>query len=141
MAIKQGDKVKIEYTGTLDDGTLFDSSANHEALLEIEIGARQIIRGFENALIGMELNGEKDVHLTTLEAYGDHNAELVKEVPRDKLPPEELKEGMLLAVQLPNGAQIPTKITKVTPEMVTIDLNHPLAGKALNFHIKVVSIS
>ena len=142
MAVKSGDKVKVEYTGTLDDGTVFDSSEKHGKPLEFEVGAKQVIPGFENAVIGMKKGEEKEVKLKSSEAYGDPRPELVKKFPREQLPKDkELKAGMMLAVGLPNGAQIPARITDVNDKEVTIDMNHPLAGKGLNFKIKVVDIS
>ena len=139
--IKNGDKVKVEYVGTLDDGTVFDSSEVHGKPLEFEVGAKQVIKGFEDAVIGMEKGEEKFIRLEASEAYGNPSNQLIKKVPRDKFPKEELKPGMMLGVSLANGAEVPAKITEVTDTKVTIDLNHPLAGKALNFKIKAVEIS
>lgn len=142
MQIKNGDKVKIEYTGTFEDGTVFDSSEKHDKPLEFEVGAKQVIKGFEDAVIGMEKGQEKDIKLQPEEAYGNQNPELIKKVPKDKLPKEqEIKEGMVLGVGLSNGAQIPARVLSVTDSEVTIDLNHPLAGKILNFKVKVVDIN
>jgi FKBP-type peptidyl-prolyl cis-trans isomerase 2 len=142
MPVGNGDKVKVEYKGTLDDGTVFDSSEAHGEPLEFEVGTGQIIPGFEEAIMGMEEGEEKEFKLEPSEAYGEHNPELVKPVPRDKMPLDEDPEtGMILLTELPNGAKIPAVITEVTKEEVTIDLNHPLAGKALTFEIKVVGIA
>ena len=141
MPAKEGDKVKVEYTGTLDDGTVFDSTEKKGKPLEFEIGADQLIKGFNDAVVGMEKDEEKDIHLESVDAYGDPNPEMVKKVPRDKMPKEqEPKPGMMLAMSMPNGMQVPAKITEVTDTEVTIDLNHPLAGKPLNFKIKLVEI-
>lgn len=140
MPIKNGDKVKVEYKGTLDDGTVFDSSEKHGEPLEFEIGAGQIIPGFEDAVMGMENGDEKEFKLEASEAYGDRNPQLVQKIPRDQMP-KEVEHGMVLVVGLPNGAQIPVKVTEVTDEWVTIDLNHPLAGENLNFKIKIVGVS
>ncbi len=140
MPVKNGDKVKVEYEGTLDDGTVFDSSEKHGEPLEFEIGAGQIIPGFEDAVMGMENGEEKEFHLEASDAYGDRNPQLVQKIPRDQMP-KEVEQGMVLVVGLPNGAQIPVKVTEVTDEWVTIDLNHPLAGENLNFKIKIVDVS
>ena len=140
MPIKNGDKVKVEYKGTLDDGTVFDSSDKHGEPLEFEIGAGQIIPGFEDAVMGMENGDEKEFQLEASDAYGDRNPQLVQKIPRDQMP-KEIEQGMVLVVGLPNGAQIPVKVTEVTNEWVTIDLNHPLAGENLNFKIKIVDVS
>lgn len=140
--VKDGDTVRIEYKGTLDDGSVFDSSERHGQPLEFKIGAGQVIKGFENAIIGMKLGEEKKIKLQPSEAYGDFNPQLIKKVPRGQIPNEKgLKPGMILVIGLPNGIRIPAMITEVTDELVTMDLNHPLAGKTLNFEIKVVYIS
>jgi FKBP-type peptidyl-prolyl cis-trans isomerase 2 len=142
MPVKEGDKVKIEYEGKLDDGTVFDSSAKHGKPLEFKVGSKQVIPGFENAVIGMEKGEEKEIKIEPAKAYGDPNPQLIKTIPRDKLPmDQELKPGMMLAVGLPDGRQFPARIAKVEGSEVTIDLNHPLAGKNLNFKVKVVDIT
>ncbi len=138
MAIKKGDKIKVHYTGTLDDGTVFDTSEGKDPL-EFEVGTRKVIKGFDDAVIGMEKGKEKEVKLKPEDAYGPQNAMLLKKVPRSKLPPEpEPKVGMMLALSSPDGQQIHARISEVTKEEVTIDLNHPLAGKNLTFKIKVI---
>ncbi|MBW3003098.1 peptidylprolyl isomerase [Candidatus Woesearchaeota archaeon] len=144
MAVKEGDKVKVEYEGKFDDGTVFDSSTHgdHSHPLEFEVGAKQVIPGFEKAVIGMELNDEKEFSLEPAEAYGDINPEMVKKVPKEMLKDvPEPKPGMVLAMQAPNGMQFPAKITEIGDKEITLDLNHPLAGKKLNFKIKVVGIN
>jgi len=140
MPIEKGNKVKIEYTGTLEDGTVFDSSERHGKPLEFELGAKQVIAGFENAVLGMEKGQEKTVKLAPSEAYGDYNPQLVKKVPRDQLPKDELKPGMVLGMKLPNGAQLPARIVDINETEATLDMNHILAGKTLNFRIKVVDV-
>jgi FKBP-type peptidyl-prolyl cis-trans isomerase 2 len=142
MPVKKGDKIKVEYTGTLNDGTVFDSSERHDQPLEFEAGSGKVIKGFDEAVIGMGLGEEKEIKIPPSEAYGDHNPQLIKKAPRSQLPKEpEPKAGMMLVISAPNGAKLPATITEVTDETVTIDLNHPLAGKTLNFKIKVVDIS
>lgn len=137
MSVKKGDKVKVEYTGTLDDGTVFDSSK-----IEFKAGSGQVIQGFDNAVIGMEKGMEKSIKLKPSECYGEYNPELITEIPKDKLPKEEeVKAGMIVVMGLPDGKQLPATISKVTEEKVTLDLNHPLAGKILNFKLKVLEIS
>jgi len=139
---KKGNTVKIEYKGSLEDGTVFDSTEKHGKPLEFEIGSKKVIKGFEEAVIGMEKDEKKKITLKPEEAYGSPNPDLIKDVPREKLPKEqEPKEGMILGMMLPNGQQIPARITKVEEDKITIDLNHPLAGKTLNFDIKLVDIS
>ncbi len=142
MTVKEGNKVKIEYTGTLDDGMVFDSSEKHKKPLEFEVGSKQVIKGFEDAVKGMAEGEEKEIKLEPQDAYGNLNPDLVKKVPKEQLPTDkELKSGMVLLASLPNGTQLPCKVTKVEDKEVTLDMNHPLAGKKLNFKIKVVEIS
>mgnify|MGYP002640446413 CR=1 FL=1 len=139
--IKKGDKVKISYTGKLEDGNVFDSSEDR-APLSFEVGANQVIPGFDKAVEGMKKDEEKTFTLSVDEAYGPVKEELVQEFPRDKLPDKpEPKEGMMLIMQAPTGQQIPAKIIEVNDGTVKIDINHPLAGKALTFEIKVVGIN
>lgn len=140
MPVKNGDKIKVDYTGTLEDGKVFDTSEGKEPL-EFEAGSGKVIKGFDEAVIGMEKGEEKEVKIPKEEAYGDINPELVKKVPRDKLPSDqEPKQGMVLLLKSPDGQQIPARIAEVSDTDVSIDLNHPLAGKNLTFKIKVVDI-
>jgi len=144
MTIKNGDMIKVEYEGTLDDGKVFDSSkhGDHSHPLEFEVGAGQVIPGFEKAVVGMKKGEEKTFKLTPDEAYGDPNPSMVQKIPRDKFPEgQEPKPGMIVMLGTPDGKQFPAKIAEVTEESVSIDLNHPLAGKNLNFKIKIVEIS
>jgi peptidylprolyl isomerase len=143
MTVKSGDKVKVDYTGTLDDGKVFDSSTHgdHSHPLEFEVGAKQVIPGFENALIGMKVGEEKTVRLESKDAYGEPQAELVKTLPRKILPADmEPKEGMMIGLGTPDGHQFPATITEVGADTINVDMNHPLAGKALNFKLKLVEI-
>lgn len=141
-AVKKGDTIKVEYEGSLDDGTVFDASKNHGAPLEFEVGAGQVIKGFEEGVLGLKEGEEKNINIKPADAYGNSNPQMIQKVPRDKLPQDqEPKTGMVLMVNLPNGQQIPARITEVNQDTVTLDLNHPLAGKTLNFKIKVVEIT
>ncbi|MFH1506717.1 MAG: peptidylprolyl isomerase [archaeon] len=142
MIVKKGSKVKIEYTGTLDDGTVFDSSERVGKPLEFEAGTGVVIPGFDKAIMGMKKGEEKEIVLKPEEAYGDRNPELIKKIPREQLPKEqEPKKGMILGLGTPDGRQIPAIITEVTDKEVSIDLNHPLAGKTLHFKVKVLDIN
>ncbi len=139
--IKKGDKVKVAYTGKLEDGNVFDSSEDR-APLSFEVGANQVIPGFDKNVEGMKKDEEKTFTLSVEEAYGPVKEELVQEFPKDKLPDKpEPKEGMMLIMQAPTGQQIPAKIVEVKDNIVKIDINHPLAGKALTFEIKVVGVN
>jgi FKBP-type peptidyl-prolyl cis-trans isomerase 2 len=139
--VKSGDTIKVHYTGSLDDGTVFDSSEKHDQPLQFVVGGGQIIKGFDTAVIGMKIGEEKKIRLEPKEAYGDVNPMLIRKFPKDKLPGDrEMKPGMMLLMGLPNGQQMPVKITEVGKTEVTLDLNHPLAGKPLNFALKLVEI-
>ena len=142
QVVKKGDKIKVEYTGTLEDGSVFDSSDKHEEPLEFTVGAGQLIKGFEDAVVGMKIGEEKEIKLLPDEAYGPHNPELVKDMPKEIFPEgQDIQPGMVFVVGLQDGRQIPVWISKVTDEAVTVDLNPPLAGKTLTFKIKVIEIA
>jgi len=139
--VTKGDKVRVEYTGTFQDGSVFDKSEGRGPL-KFEVGAQQVVPGFDQAIEGMSKDEEKTFTLKPEEAYGDIKAEMVQVVPREKLPEKpEPEVGMMLVMQAPTGQQIPAKITKVEDGQVTIDINHPLAGKELTFKVKVVGIN
>lgn len=139
MSIKEGDTIKIHYTGKFEDGTVFDTSEKGKEPLEFKVGEGKLIKGFEKAVLGMKKDEEKEFTLKPAEAYGEPNPQLVQKVPRDQIPQDqEPKKGMMMMVGLPNGQQIPATLTEVTEKEVTVDLNHPLAGKTLIFQIKIV---
>lgn len=141
MPIKKGDKVKVEYTGMLEDDTVFDSTEKHGGEpLEFEVGSGMMIPGFDKAVVGMEKSEEKDIELKPGEAYGEHNAELVKKLPKQGFP-EDAKVGSLIGISMPNGQQLPARIISIKDDHVLLDLNHELAGKNLKFHIKIVEFS
>ena len=141
MAVKVGDKVKVHYKGTLDNGEVFDSSEGKDPL-EFEVGAGQVIKGFEEGLVGMEPGDKKELKIPPEKAYGNRMDKLIQKVPKDMVPENvELKEGAVLTLQAPTGQVIPAKVVSFTDAEVTLDLNHPLAGKTLHFHIKVVEIN
>ncbi|MDD5023161.1 MAG: peptidylprolyl isomerase [Candidatus ainarchaeum sp.] len=128
------DYVEVEYTGTLDDGTIFDSNVGGKPL-GFTAGAGQMIKGFDNAVIGMKEGEEKKIHLEPEEAYGSSDPELIMEFPLEELP-EGIQLGSILYTQ--TGAQGTVK--KLTNETATIDFNHKFAGVPLNFKIKILKI-
>ena len=140
MKVKKGDKIKVEYTGTLEDGTVFDSSEKQGQPLEFEAGTGNVIKGFDEAVIGMEKEEEKEVTIKPEDAYGERNEQMIQTIPKDKLPPEA-EEGGMLVMGLPNGTKMPVKIMKMDDKEATLDMNHPLAGKTLKCKFKVVEIS
>lgn len=142
QVVKKGDKVKVEYTGTLEDGSIFDSSDKNDAPIEFTVGSGKLIKGFEDAVLGMKVGEEKEIKIPPEEAYGPHNPEFVKDMPRDIFPEnKQIKIGMIYLVSLQNGRQIPVWISKISKNSVTVDLNPPLAGKTLRFKIKIVEIA
>ena len=141
MEIKDGDTIRVDYTGSLDDGSVFDSSGNHGKPLEFQVGSGLVIKGFDNAVRGMSVNDEKEFTLQPEEAYGQHDPTLVQRVPREIFPKDaELSSGLLFEAGLPTGERVPAKIVEVDSGTVKVDLNHPLAGKRLNFKIKIREI-
>ncbi|MBU0615558.1 MAG: peptidylprolyl isomerase [Nanoarchaeota archaeon] len=141
MEIKKGSKVKVNYKGTLEDGTVFDSSEGREPL-EFEVGAGMIIPGFENGIIGMKKGEEKEIKIKAKEAYGERNEQMIQPIPKDKINVgQDVKEGMTLALQAPTGQKVPVKVVKVDEEHVYLDMNHPLAGKNLTFKVKIENVS
>lgn len=138
--VKLGDKVAIHYTGSLTDGTVFDSSDGRDPLA-FTIGAGQIIPGLDKALPGMKAGERKTVTIAPEEAYGAHNSEGVIDVPRTEMPDDlELEVGIKLEMRSPDGRAMPVTVTALTPEMVTLDANHHLAGKELVFDFELVTI-
>ncbi|MDD3433442.1 MAG: peptidylprolyl isomerase [Tepidiphilus sp.] len=140
QAAKAGDTVQVHYTGKFDDGSVFDSSAGREPL-EFTVGSGQVIPGFEQAVEGMAVGQTKTVTIPAAEAYGDRVAEAVLQVPREQLPPDlEPEVGQRLVMQSRDGRQIPIVVVEVTEDSITIDANHPLAGRDLTFEIELVSV-
>lgn len=144
MAVQKGDNISVHYTGTLEDGEVFDSSKNADQTLDFEVGSGQLIKGFDEGVVGMEVGETKTIKLKPEEAYGEKNDELVQAVPREaakNIPEEQLKPGTQLGLQGPGGQNLPATIIEVTDEEVKFDLNHPLAGKTLSFEITLESIN
>src|SRR4030042_6945614 len=137
---KYGDTVQVHYTGKLADGTVFDSSVERGPL-EFTLGAGQVIPGFEKAVLGMKVGDKKTVTIPVDEAYGPHRDEQVGELPREKLPSDLTPEvGQQLIMRQSDGSEVVVVITKVSDETVTIEANHPLAGKDLTFELELVKI-
>jgi len=141
MTVSKGNKVVIEYEGSLDDGTVFDASSKHGKPLEFVAGSGQVIPGFDAAVVGMKVGEEKKVHIYKKDAYGELNPDLKKEIPKNALQTDqEVKPGMVIAMQTPNGQQIPLKVMDVKDDAIVLDMNHPLAGQNLNFKIKLLEV-
>lgn len=138
---KIGDTVKVHYVGRLDDGTEFDSSRDREPI-EFTIGNHEVIPGFENAVIGMSPGETKTQTVPAAQAYGPYRPERIFAIDRESFPPDiEPEPGLRLQVtDRATGKAFPVSILRVTDEEVTLDANHPLAGKDLSFEITLVSI-
>lgn len=134
-----GDTVKVHYTGTLDDGSVFDSSAGRDPL-EFTIGGETLIPGFENAVVGLAVGDKATVVIGPEDAYGPRTDEKIVVVDRSRLPADpEPAVGMMLQGQSPDGTVVFT-ITGVEDDQVTLDGNHPLAGRQLTFEIELAAI-
>jgi len=139
MEISNDKYVTIHYKGTLEDGTVFDSSEGKDAL-EFIFGLGMIIPGLEKGIEGLKAGDKKQVKVEAKDAYGELREEAKQEVPKDQFPPEiELKEGLQLMAQGPQGP-MPVLIAQIKESTVVVDFNHPLAGKALTFDIEVVDV-
>lgn len=139
--VENGLFVSVEYTGVLDNDEVFDSSKGRQPL-EVQMGSGSVIPGFEAALMGMALNESKTFTLSPEEAYGHRDDSRRHEFPRSDIPAGmEPEVGQVLMLNTPQGQQIPARVDSIDEEKVVFDLNHPLAGNSLTFHIKVVGIS
>lgn len=139
-AAKAGDNVQIHYTGTLDDGSTFDSSEGRDPLA-FTLGTGQVIKGFDDGVTGMAVGEEKTIHIKCEDAYGPINPAMMQDVPREQIPDEiPLELGMMLQMQGQAGDVLPVTVVKITDDTVTLDANHMLAGKDLTFALKLVSI-
>jgi len=138
--VKAGDTVHLHYTGTLLDGTTFDSSDGRDPL-QFEVGSGQIIPGLDVAIPGMSVGDKKIVKIGADDAYGQVNPEMRQAVPREGIPAEiPLEVGIQLQMQTPDGQAMPVTVVEMDEATVTLDANHPLAGKDLQFDIELVKI-
>ena len=141
MSAESGNTVSVHYRGTLNDGTEFDSSYTRGEPIKFELGAGQMIPGFESAVNGMDVGEKKSVTLDPENAYGNRNDELVQPVPRQNFPPDfEIVVGATVQGQQQGGQPFLAKIVKEDGFTVTLDFNHPLAGENLNFEIELIEI-
>ena len=137
---KKGDKVLVHYTGTYDDGTVFDSSVDRGPL-EVTIGVGMVIPGFDRALVDMEPGQKKMVNIPVDEAYGPRAEELIAEIKRDQVPADiPLEIGQQAQLSLADGGEAIVLIIDLTDTTVTLDANHPMAGLDLNFELELVEI-
>jgi len=137
--VNENSKVKVHYTLKVE-GNVVDSSRQGDPF-EVEMGKRQVIPGFENALMGMKAGETKNVSITPEDGYGEVNPQGIQEIKRDQLPPDiEPAAGMTLYATGADGQVIPVRIDEVKDDTVVINMNHPLAGKTLNFELEVMEV-
>ena len=137
-AIQSGDTVSVHYTGKLENGEVFDSSSGRRPLI-FTVGCGQIIRGFDEAVVGMTAGEKKTVTIAPEMAYGPRQAELIVDIPKNTVPEDmELEKGMMIELIDPQGNKIPAEVFEILDEVVKMDLNHFLAGKTLVFDIEIV---
>lgn len=138
--IQNNSTVTVNYTGRLEDGSIFDSSLNEgREPLTATLGQGQLIKGFEQGLVDMSIGEKKTVEIEPMDAYGDYNPSLIQEVPKDKVP-EGVQEGHMLQANTPMGV-LNFRVSEIKEETITLDGNHPLAGKKLIFDLEVVSFN
>lgn len=139
--VKSGDTVKVHYHGKLTNGETFDTSEGREPL-EFQVGAGQVIKGFDDAVMAMNIGDKKTVNIPVDDAYGQKSADMMMEYPKSEFPDDMKPEiGMQLVMHDETGRQIPVTITEVKETVVVLDANHPLAGEDLIFEIELVSIA
>ncbi|TKB05893.1 peptidylprolyl isomerase [Desulforhopalus sp. IMCC35007] len=135
---RRGDKVKVHYTGTLEDGSVFDSSEGSEPL-SFDIGSGQVIEGFDEAVLGMTVGESKTVNIPCAKAYGERKDEMVIQAPIEQVPPDLNPEvGMRLEMGGANGEILRVVVTEIAETHITLDANPPLAGKDLTFKLELV---
>jgi len=138
--VKKGDKVKLHYTGRLEDGKVFDSSKDRDPI-QFEAGAGEIIPGLDEAIIGMEAGEKKDISISSDNAYGNYEEKLLIDIPNDKLPKDiKPEKDKLLNLVDKQGRTIPAKVMEIKDNSIVVDANHPLAGQDLDFEIELVEI-
>ena len=135
-----GSLVRVHYTGKLPDGTVFDSSRDRQPL-EFTLGQGQVIPGFEQAVAGMNSGETKTAEIPAEQAYGPYREDMVLEVSREQIPPQIKPEiGQQLELRDQQGQRIPARVTQANDNSITLDANHPLAGKSLTFDLELVEI-
>ncbi len=140
MSAKQGDTVRVHYTGRLTSGEVFDSSEGREPI-QFAIGGGQVIPGFENGIEGMEIGDKKTVEIPVDDAYGPYREELIFPIGKDRIPAEINPEvGMQLTMNDPQGHVFPVTVKEITEDTIMLDANHGLAGKDLIFDLELVEI-
>lgn len=137
--VENGNTVVVNYTGRLEDGTIFDSSLNEgREPLKAQLGQGLLIKGFEDGILGMTVGDKKTIEIESKDAYGDIISEMIAEVPKDQIP-EGVSVGEVLQAEGPMGP-VSVRVTEIKDDVVVVDANHPLAGKKLIFDLELVSV-
>ncbi|MBK7106551.1 MAG: peptidylprolyl isomerase [Ignavibacteriae bacterium] len=138
--VKNGDSVKVHFTGTLEDGRIFDSSIDRKPLA-FKVGSGQVIQGFDEAVIGMQLGQEKTININSDKAYGPRVKELIVNVEKEKFPQKlEIKINQHYKIPIEDGESMVVRVTNISENTIELDGNHPLAGKNLTFKITLIEI-
>ena len=136
-----GNNVKVHYTGKLEDGTIFDSSKGRDPM-EVKLGTNAVIPGFEKSLTGMDVGDKKTITIPPEEAYGPRRDDMTMEANKSDFPKNITPEvGLQLAMQRPDGQNMPVTIVKIDGDKITLDANHPLAGKTLIFEVEMMEVA
>ncbi len=139
--VKNGDVVKVHYTGKLMNGEQFDSSTGR-APLEFTVGSGQMIKGFDAAMPGMSVGEKKTINISPDDAYGQINEDAIIKFPRSNVPADmQLEPGMKLELRNENNQPFPVTVTEIADDVITLDANHMLAGKDLVFDIELIKIN
>lgn len=138
--VKKGDKIKVHYHGRLTSGETFDSSEGRDPL-EFEVGSGMVIKGFDEGVTGMAVGEKKTINIPAEEAYGPKNDEMLVDMPKNNFPEDiQLEVGLPLVMSDQNGQQFQVVVVDIKDDVVTLDGNHPLAGKELIFDLELVGI-
>lgn len=139
--VKLNDSIKVHYTGTIESGEVFDSSLERDPL-EFIVGEGKLLKGFEEGVVGMKVDDSKEISIPSAEGYGELRPDLVAEVDKKNLSPEiEPVVGMELMSKYPDGSDVVVRIVEVKEDTITVDANHPLAGRDLKFNITILDIT
>lgn len=141
MAIKAGDTVKVRYVGTLDNGTVFDSNIDAGEPLKFTIGNHEVIKGFEDGVLGMAVGEEKKIDIAPEQGYGQRNEQLLQHVPRELFKDFVPEKDQRIGLMTKEGFPLQANVIDVSDKEVTLDMNHSLAGKNLHFKVTVESVA
>ncbi|MBF0106689.1 MAG: FKBP-type peptidyl-prolyl cis-trans isomerase [Deltaproteobacteria bacterium] len=138
---KKGDRVKVHYHGTLEDGSVFDSSRDKNPL-EFELGSGMVIAGFDDGVTGLKVGEKKTIHIAADNAYGPYHTEMLLEIAKTQLPDDiKIEAGQYLEMKSPDGEIVMVMVKSFDDDVILLDANHPLAGQNLTFDLELVAIN